>query len=142
MLDAADAVSNARIPAYKAAAEAAGLRGLLQVNARMPEIVIVVDEGAEALSDGPRNPVAARLNEIIRTDREAGIRVILTATSGNLDVMGTSQVRANAPLRVALTSTDSEGTVLRKLFPGLRGIDQDQLRAPGSGVIGQSGAFF
>ncbi|MFJ8628944.1 hypothetical protein ACIRD3_39690 [Kitasatospora sp. NPDC093550] len=143
MLAAAETISDARIPAYRHLAIQQDLRGLLPVSAQLPEIIIVVDEGVEALASTSRDPlmvsIRERIKRIMRTDREAGVRTILTATDGNLASIGDTVIKKHASVRAALTATDQDGAGVSKLFGTVRGLDPRQLRAKGSGVIGAGG---
>jgi energy-coupling factor transporter ATP-binding protein EcfA2 len=111
---------------------------LLHVSAAMPQIMIVIDEGAEILSyqgqDLTQKRLKERLMTLMRTTRSAGVRLILTATDGNVAALGSSEVRKYSPVRVALTSTDRDGAAVNKLFGQVR-LDARQLRARGAGVI-------
>lgn len=112
---------------------------LLTMSAAMPQIEIVVDEGAEILSymgqDRVQKELKERLITLMRTTRSAGVRLILTATDANVAAIGDTQVKKYAPVRAVLTSTDPDGSGVQKLFGGVRGLDPRQLRAPGAGVI-------
>ncbi|MCD0482041.1 hypothetical protein LO771_06325 [Streptacidiphilus sp. ASG 303] len=117
---------------------------LLPVSAAVPQIMIVVDEGAELLSATSfRDPVMKALQEAVkktmRTTRAMGIRLVLTAVDGNVSALGDTSVRKFSPVGVALTSGESSGNNLAKLFPAAKA-DTRQLTAKGCGVIGQAGA--
>lgn len=139
MLAVAEEISDARLPAYRHLMRQNNTRGLLPVSATLPEIIILVDEGVELL--GGRGGTDAevscreRIKRIMRTDREAGIRTILTATGGNLTAIGDTDVKKHASVRVALTCTDQDNSGIYKLFGQIRGLDGSQLRAKGAGVI-------
>lgn len=119
--------------------------GLLPVSARIPQIEILIDEGAELLSaSGFRDPVMRELQEgvkkVIRTLRAMGIRTVLTAVDGNVSAIGDTQIRKYSPVGAALTSAETaSGNNLSKLFPNAR-IDTSQLTAQGTGVIGATTA--
>ncbi|MEU8765167.1 hypothetical protein [Streptomyces sp. NPDC048659] len=133
MLDALLAIGERRL------ADAANTK-LLHVTAQQPMIFCIIDEGAEMLAyegrDPVRNRVRTKIVAVIRTLRAMGIRLILTATDGNVSSLGDSAIRKYSPVRVALTATDSEGASVAKLFGSVKGIDARQLRSKGSGVIG------
>lgn len=112
---------------------------LLTMSAAVPQIMIIIDEGAEILSyqgqDRLQRELKERLVALMRTTRSAGVRLILTATDANVAAIGDTQIKKYAPIRAVLTSTDPDGSGVQKLFGGLRGLDPRQLRAPGAGVI-------
>ncbi|WP_308119446.1 ATP-binding protein [Streptomyces sp. JJ38] len=140
MLQTVLAINKARQAAYQQLMAQANTT-LLPVSPRLPQIMVVVDEGAEALSAGPRDKERRRVGELIRegmrTTRAMGIRFVLTAVDGNLSAIGDTQVRKFSPVGVALTSGESAGNNTGKLFPGAR-IDTGQLNEAGAGVIGNA----
>ncbi|MFF7459623.1 hypothetical protein [Kitasatospora sp. NPDC008115] len=140
MLAAAERISDARIAGYQDLMREQDVRGSLPMSAKLPMIVIVVDEGVQILSDTSRNTPKAslrqRIKDIIGTDREAGIRMILTATDGNLTSIGDTVIQKHSAIRVAMTATDENGAGVSKLFGHIKGLDARQLTAMGSGVIG------
>jgi hypothetical protein len=142
MLDALIDIAESRLTDYRELMQQQNLT-LLPVSAKIPMIFCVVDEGAEMLAyqgrDPLRNRVREKLVKVMRTTRAMGVRLILTATDGNLASLGDSSVRKYSPVRVALTSTDPEGAGTAKLFGRVKGLDARQLRAKGAGVIGQAG---
>ncbi|MFJ4343638.1 hypothetical protein [Streptomyces sp. NPDC088915] len=113
---------------------------LLTVSPAVPMIFGIIDEGAEMLqyqgNDPLQNRVRTKITTVIRTLRAMGIRLILTATDGNVSSLGDSAIRKYSPARIALTATDAEGASVAKLFGRVPGIDIRQLRSKGSGVIG------
>ncbi|MEU8466236.1 hypothetical protein [Streptomyces sp. NPDC029003] len=139
MLDALIAIAEHRLDAYRELMRQADTK-LLPVSADIPMIFCVVDEGAEMLAYQGMDPLRSRVKEklvsVMRTTRAMGIRLILTATDGNLASLGDSAVRKYSPVRIALTCTDPEGAGVAKLFGQTRGLDSSQLTAQGSGVIG------
>jgi hypothetical protein len=117
---------------------------LLPISAQVPQIVLMVDEGAELLSASNLKDPAMRdlkdgIREVMRTTRAMGIREILTAVDGNVSALGDTQIRKFSPVGVALTSGESSGNNLAKLFPSAR-VDTSQLNEKGSGVIGSATA--
>ena len=113
---------------------------LLPISARIPQIMIVIDEGAELLSyanyhDRTMRQLQDDLRKLIRTLRAMGIRVVLTAVDGNVSAIGDTSINKFSPVGVALTSGESSGNNLGKLFPGAK-VDTSQLTAKGAGVIG------
>lgn len=117
---------------------------LLPVSASLPQIEIIVDEGAELLSpretmgDPVRKLVAARLLKVLRTTRAMGIRTVLTAVDGNVEALRSTEVRKYSPVHAVLTSAGGRENV-DKLFGNLK-VDVGQLSARGAGVIGARNA--
>ncbi|MDJ0347252.1 hypothetical protein [Streptomyces sp. PH10-H1] len=144
MLDALIGIAENRLTEYRELMRQQDTK-LLPVSAKIPMIFCVVDEGAEMLAyqgmDPLKKRVKAKLVSVMRTTRAMGIRLILTATDGNISSLGDSAVRKYSPVRIALTCTDPEGAGAAKLFGQVRGLDARQLRAKGSGVIGASTDF-
>ncbi|AYV33167.1 FtsK/SpoIIIE family protein (plasmid) [Streptomyces sp. ADI95-16] len=141
MLDALINIGERRLTEYRGLMRDHDTK-LLPISATLPMIFCVIDEGAEMLAyqgiDPLRSRVKDKIVKVMRTLRAMGIRLILTATDGNLSSLGDSSVRKYSPVRVALTATDPEGAGTAKLFGTVRGLDARQLRAKGSGVIGAS----
>ncbi|MEV5887679.1 hypothetical protein AB0L74_34475 [Streptomyces sp. NPDC052020] len=133
MLDAMLAIGEQRLTTTRSTK-------LLEVTSQQPMIFCIIDEGVEMLNYEGRDPLKSRVRtkivQVIRTLRAMGIRLILTATDGNVSSLGDSAVRKYSPVRVALTATDAEGASVAKLFGRVKGIDIRQLRSKGSGVIG------
>lgn len=136
MLDAADAIARTRLREYRALMTQQNTK-LLPISPRIPYIAIVIDEGAHILSStrSEDQPLKAKIMNIMETTRAMGIRLILTATDGNVSAIGDSRIRKYASVRVALTATDREGATVSKLFGTIKGLDPRQLTAKGSGVI-------
>lgn len=136
MLDAADAIAKTRLREYRALMTQQNTK-LLPISPRIPYIAIVIDEGAHILSSTRTEdqPLKAKILNIMETTRAMGIRLILTATDGNISAIGDSRIRKYASVRVALTATDREGATVQKLFGTIKGLDPRQLTAKGSGVI-------
>ncbi|MEU9075964.1 hypothetical protein AB0D22_15015, partial [Kitasatospora sp. NPDC048538] len=116
---------------------------LLPVSAALPQIMVVVDEGAELLSVHPTAPKVLKdlreaVRKAMRTTRAMGERFVLTAVDGNVSALGDTEVRKFSPVGVALTSGESAGNNVVKVFPRSR-VDTRQLNTKGSGVIGASG---
>ncbi|MET8627734.1 hypothetical protein ABZW30_28985 [Kitasatospora sp. NPDC004669] len=117
---------------------------LLPVSAKLPQIMVVVDEGAELLSapsftDQTMKALQEGVKKAMRTTRAMGIRFVLTAVDGNVSAIGDTAIRKFSPVGVALTSGESSGNNVNKLFPSAK-VDTRQLRAKGCGVIGSAGA--
>lgn len=141
MLRTALVIGAARQQHYQALL-AAKDTNLLPIGPTLPQIEIVVDEGAEALAatykEPKRKQVGDLIRECMRTLRAMGIRLVLTAVDGNVSAIGDTQVRKFSPVGVALTSGETVGDNLGKLFPRAK-VDTGQLHEAGAGVIGQAG---
>ncbi|APE21698.1 hypothetical protein [Streptomyces venezuelae] len=111
---------------------------LLPVSAQIPQIMIVVDEGAEILAsnDPAMRKLAAKILEVIRLLRSMGLRTVLTALGATGSVLGNLMIRREAKARVCLTGGEVEGMDLSKIFPGARGLRVDQAPYKGAGFIG------
>ncbi|MBZ4319402.1 hypothetical protein [Streptomyces huiliensis] len=111
---------------------------LLPVSPRIPQIMIVVDEGAEILvsTDKEMRVLAALILEVIRLLRSMGIRTVLTALGATGSVLGNLMIRREAKTRAALTGGETEGMDLSKMFPGTRGLRTDQAPYKGAGFLG------
>ncbi|MEU4953934.1 hypothetical protein [Streptomyces lavendulae] len=111
---------------------------LLPVSAQIPQIMIVIDEGAEILTSGDAEmrKLAKKILEVIRMLRAMGIRTVLTALGATGSVLGNLMIRREAKVRVALTGGETEGMDLSKLFPGGRGLRVEQAPHKGTGFMG------
>ncbi|WP_326799301.1 hypothetical protein OG946_31240 [Streptomyces sp. NBC_01808] len=143
MLRAALAINAARQHAYQDLMDAQDTT-LLPISPQLPQIMIVVDEGAELLSapsfrDPVMKDVQANVKKIMRTTRAMGLRLVLTAVDGNTSALGNTEVRKFSPVGVALTSGESAGNNAAKLFTRVKA-DASQLKAKGAGIIGAAGA--
>ncbi|MFI1973708.1 hypothetical protein [Streptomyces wedmorensis] len=137
MLDAAVRIAKHRKMAYQDLMSKANT-DLLPISAQIPQIEIVIDEGAEILAamDRPSKMLAAKILEVIRIARAMGIRTVLTALGATGAVLGNLMIRREAKVRVALTGGETEGMDLGKQFPGSRGLRVDQAPYKGSGFMG------
>nr|WP_217215516.1 hypothetical protein [Streptomyces sp. AC550_RSS872] len=111
---------------------------LLPIGPSIPQIMLVIDEGAEILTstDKDLKKLAAKILEVIRMLRAMGIRTVLTALGSTGSVLGNLMIRREAKVRVALTGGEKEGMDLGKLFPGSRGLKVDQAPYKGAGFMG------
>ncbi|MGW4237864.1 hypothetical protein ACWEJP_13655 [Streptomyces sp. NPDC004749] len=111
---------------------------LLPVSAQIPQIMIVIDEGAEILASNDRamRKLAEKILEVIRLLRAMGIRTVLTALGATGSVLGNLMIRREGKARVCLTGGEVEGMDLSKVFPGTRGLRVDQAPYKGAGFIG------
>ncbi|WP_031164880.1 hypothetical protein [Streptomyces durhamensis] len=137
MLDAALAVGLHRKKAYQDLLAKANT-DLLPISATIPQILLVIDEGAEILTSTDRQmkELAKKILEVIRMLRAMGIRTVLTALGATGSVLGNLMIRREAKVRVALTGGETEGMDLGKMFPGRRGLRVEQAPYKGSGFIG------
>ncbi|MCX5400059.1 hypothetical protein [Streptomyces sp. NBC_00102] len=111
---------------------------LLPISAQIPQIMLVVDEGAEILTstDPQVKKLAAGILEVIRIARAMGVRTILTALGATSSVLGNLLLRREAKVRVALTGGEKEGMDLGKQFPGSHGLRPEQAPYKGAGFMG------
>ncbi|TQE34659.1 hypothetical protein Sipo7851_17195 [Streptomyces ipomoeae] len=137
MLDALIRIGKQRKIAYQALM-AQHDTDLLPIGPSIPQIMLVIDEGAEILTstDKELKRLAAKILEVIRMLRAMGIRTVLTALGSTGAVLGNLMIRREAKVRVALTGGEKEGMDLGKLFPGSRGLKVDQAPYKGSGFMG------
>jgi hypothetical protein len=110
----------------------------LPISNRIPQIMLVIDEGAEILTSADRNmkELAKKILEVIRMLRAMGIRTVLTALGATGSVLGNLMIRREAKTRVCLTGGEIEGMDLSKVFPGSRGLKVDQAPYKGAGFMG------
>ncbi|MDX2601611.1 hypothetical protein PV379_30200 [Streptomyces caniscabiei] len=137
MLDAALAVGLHRKKAYQDLLAKANT-DLLPVSAKIPQILLVIDEGAEILvsTDRQMKELAKKILEVIRMLRAMGVRTVLTALGATGSVLGNLMIRREGKVRVALTGGETEGMDLGKLFPGRRGLRVEQAPYKGAGFMG------
>ncbi|MFF3060014.1 hypothetical protein, partial [Streptomyces sp. NPDC057909] len=137
MLDAALAVGLRRKVAYQDLM-AERNTDQLPISAKIPQIMLVVDEGAEILTSTDRRmkELAKKILEVIRMLRAMGIRTVLTALGATGSVLGNLMIRREAKARVCLTGGEVEGMDLSKVFPGSRGLRPDQAPHKGAGFMG------
>ncbi|MFJ9430081.1 hypothetical protein ACIRQY_10465 [Streptomyces sp. NPDC101490] len=111
---------------------------LLPVSAQIPQVMILIDEGAEILasSDPQMRKLAEKILEVIRMLRAMGVRTVLTALGATSSVLGNLMIRREAKARVCLTGGEVEGMDLSKVFPGTRGLRPDQAPYKGAGFVG------
>ncbi|MET7387150.1 hypothetical protein ACFYPT_20925 [Streptomyces sp. NPDC005529] len=136
MLDAAVRVAKQRKMGYQDLLAKANT-DLLPVSAKIPQIMLVVDEGAEILASTDRQirKLAEKLTEVIRIARAMGVRTVITALGATGSVISNLMIRREAKVRVALTGGETEGMDLSKMFPGSRGLRVDQAPHKGAGFM-------
>ncbi|WP_326651570.1 hypothetical protein [Streptomyces sp. NBC_01750] len=137
MLDTAVRVAKHRKMAYQDLMSRANT-DLLPVSAKIPQIMLVIDEGAEILTSNDKNmrELAKKILEVIRIARAMGVRTVLTALGATGSVLGNLMIRREAKVRVALTGGETEGMDLGKMFPSSRGLKTDQAPYKGAGFMG------
>ncbi|MFD3495409.1 hypothetical protein ACFWWB_33365 [Streptomyces sp. NPDC058690] len=137
MLDAALAIGRRRKVAYQDLMAQANT-DQLPISAKIPQIMLVIDEGAEILTSTDRRmkELAKKILEVIRMLRAMGIRTVLTALGATGSVLGNLMIRREAKARVCLTGGEVEGMDLGKVFPGSRGLKVDQAPFKGAGFMG------
>ncbi|OEJ33051.1 hypothetical protein [Streptomyces subrutilus] len=137
MLDAALRIGLYRKRAYQDLMAKANT-DLLPVSHAIPQIMLVIDEGAEILvsNDPETKKLAKKILEVIRMLRAMGIRTVLTALGATGSVLGNMLIRREAKTRVALTGGATEGMDLSKLFPGGNGLRIEQAPHKGTGFMG------
>ncbi|MGW0600652.1 FtsK/SpoIIIE domain-containing protein [Streptomyces sp. NPDC002776] len=137
MLDAALAIGLHRKKAYQDLLAKANT-DLLPISSKIPQILLVIDEGAEILvsTDRQMKQLAKKILEVIRMLRAMGIRTVLTALGATGSVLGNLMIRREGKVRVALTGGETEGMDLGKMFPGRRGLRVDQAPYKGAGFMG------
>ncbi|MFF3321046.1 hypothetical protein [Streptomyces sp. NPDC002889] len=110
----------------------------LPISAKIPQIMLVIDEGAEILTSTDRTmkELAKKILEVIRMLRAMGIRTVLTALGATGSVLGNLMIRREAKARVCLTGGEVEGMDLGKVFPGSRCLKVDQAPYKGAGFMG------
>lgn len=137
MLDAAVRVAKQRKMGYQDLLSKANT-DLLPISPRIPQIMLVIDEGAEILASPDRQirKLAEKILEVIRIARAMGVRTVLTALGATGSVLGNLMIRREGKVRVALTGGETEGMDLSKMFPGSRGLRVDQAPYKGAGFMG------
>ncbi|MFF6949334.1 hypothetical protein ACFZAD_11825 [Streptomyces iakyrus] len=137
MLDTAVKVAKQRKMGYQDVLAKANT-DLLPISSKIPQIMLVIDEGAEILASPDRQvrKLGDKILEVIRIARAMGIRTVLTALGATGSVLSNLMIRREAKVRVALTGGETEGMDLSKMFPGSRGLRVDQAPFKGAGFMG------
>ncbi|MDQ0386846.1 hypothetical protein J2S54_003666 [Streptomyces sp. DSM 42143] len=137
MLDTAVRVAKQRKMGYQDVLARANT-DLLPISAKVPQIMLVIDEGAEILASPDRQvrKLGDKILEVIRIARAMGIRTVLTALGATGSVLSNLMIRREAKVRVALTGGEKEGMDLSKMFPGSRGLRVEQAPHRGAGFMG------
>ncbi|MEV5353845.1 hypothetical protein [Streptomyces sp. NPDC052693] len=136
MLDVAVRVAKQRKMGYQDVLAKANT-DLLPISSKIPQIMLVIDEGAEILTSPDRQvrKLGEKILEVIRIARAMGIRTVLTALGATGSVLSNLMIRREAKVRVALTGGETEGMDLSKMFPGSRGLRVDQAPYKGAGFM-------
>ncbi|WP_328396680.1 hypothetical protein OHS70_12280 [Streptomyces sp. NBC_00390] len=136
MLDAAVRVAKQRKMGYQDLLSKANT-DLLPISAKIPQIMLVIDEGAEILASTDRQirKLGEKILEVIRIARAMGVRTVITALGATGSVLNKLMIRREAKVRVALTGGEKEGMDLSKMFPGSRGLRVDQAPHKGAGFM-------
>ncbi|MDL4777873.1 hypothetical protein [Actinomadura xylanilytica] len=136
MVTVALAIAKDRKSSYRTFKAQANAK-LLPVSAELPEIVISVDEGAEALSPRNNDPVTMQvrdgLEELQRIGRNEALNVVIsslrpTANSLSPDVLGQSAIRVGM---FGLSAAD-----MGHLYDWPKGLNADELPVKGTAFLG------
>ncbi|WP_406112794.1 hypothetical protein [Kitasatospora purpeofusca] len=136
MLDAAVRIAKHRKVAYQDAMRDAN-DDKLPVGPTVPEIVIILDEGAEAAATREARAILAGVSEVVRIARAMAIRAVVSVLRVTQDVMPDPLVRKMASNRLATGAL--EDSELGHLF-GWRALRaEDSFSGPGSVLVGTEG---
>ncbi|MFF0389618.1 hypothetical protein ACFYS8_13140 [Kitasatospora sp. NPDC004615] len=136
MLAAAVRIAKARKVAYQDAMRDAN-DDKLPVSPQIPEIVIVMDEGAEAAATREAKGVLPGASEVIRIARAMAIRFVLSVLRVTQDVLPDPLVRKMASNRLATGAL--EDSELGYLFGWRAMRAEDSFSGPGSVLVGTEG---
>lgn len=132
MTEAALAIAVARKRNYRARLREAN-DDKLSVDARVPEIVIVLDEGAEALGGRGNTKLAANIDELVTTGRAMRVRVLFSGVRATGDVIANPNLKKQAGTKIAMNGTDD--AEIAYLMEWSRGVSADDTIQPGDGHI-------
>ncbi|MFF2626009.1 hypothetical protein ACFVUN_09595 [Kitasatospora griseola] len=136
MLDVAVRIAKRRKAAYQDAMRDAN-DDKLPVGPTVPEIVIIMDEGAEAAASREARQILAGVSEVVRIARAMAIRAVISVLRVTQDVMPDPLVRKMASNRLATGAL--EDSELGHLF-GWRALRaEDSFSGPGSVLVGTEG---
>lgn len=136
MLAAAVRIAKARKVAYQADMRA-GDDDKLPVGPNLPEIVIIVDEGAEVAATRAAREVLAGISEVIRIARAMAVRAVVSALRVTQDVLPDPMVRKMASNRVCTGAT--EDSELGHFFGWRALAAEDSFDGVGSLLVGTDG---
>jgi hypothetical protein len=118
---------------YKAQANAK----LLPISAKLPEIVIEVDEAAEVMSPANRDPILRQvrdgLEQIHRIGRNEAVNVAFTALRPTQDMISPNILKQSA-IKIGMYGMDEAD--LGHLYGWRRGISMDDLPVQGCAFLG------
>jgi hypothetical protein len=132
MTEAALAIAVARKRNYRARMREAN-DDKLSVDARVPEIVIVLDEGAEALGGRGNTKLAANIDQIVTTGRAMRVRVLFSGVRATGDVIANPNLKKQAGTKIAMNGTDD--AEIAYLMEWSRGVSADDTVQPGDAHI-------
>ncbi|MER6361340.1 hypothetical protein [Kitasatospora sp. NPDC001527] len=136
MLAAAVRIAKSRKVAYQDAMRDAN-DDKLPVGPKIPEIVIIMDEGAEVAATREARQILAGVSEVVRIARAMAIRAVLSVLRVTQDVLPDPLVRKMASNRLATGAL--EDSELGHLF-GWRALRaEDSFSGPGSVLVGTEG---
>lgn len=136
MLDAAVRIAKARKVAYQDHMRDAD-DDKLPVSPDIPEIVIVMDEGAEVAATREAKKVLAGVSEVIRIARAMAIRAVVSVLRVTQDVLPDPMVRKMASNRVCTGATEDAEL---GHFYGWRALSaENSFDGPGSLLVGVNG---
>jgi len=139
-LKAARRVSQARIThrPYLERTAAADMDGSLLVDAQMPQLLIIIDEGLSFITN---MEALAQLKELNNESRESGIRVLISVTDANISSLPDSGLYRLTGQRIAMTSVGGVTNAVQRMFGGRKLPDLKQMTGLGIGLYGDdSGA--
>ncbi|MFJ6772636.1 hypothetical protein ACIQOV_16995 [Kitasatospora sp. NPDC091257] len=136
MLAVAVRIAKSRKVAYQDAMRDAN-DDKLPVSPKIPEIVIIMDEGAEAAASREARQIIAGVSEVVRIARAMAIRAVISVLRVTQDVLPDPLVRKMASNRLATGAL--EDSELGHLF-GWRALRaEDSFSGPGSVLVGIEG---
>ncbi|WP_283139734.1 hypothetical protein [Rhizohabitans arisaemae] len=135
MVEAALAVAKDRKRSYRRLKVETN-SALLPVSAGLPEIVLIVDEGGEALSPAQRDPVLRALRdgieELQRIGRNEAVNVIVSSLRATQDMIAPNVLKQSG-LRIGMYVRDD--TELSYLYGWNKGLSVEDLPGPGCGYL-------
>lgn len=139
MIEACHRIAAARQRAYQDLLDREDV-DLLPISAQVPQIEIVIDEGAIILGydgqDKTRLKLKDRLRDLKGETRAMGIRVVITNLDGNVSYLGGTDVKKFSPVRAGMLHGDRDLTNTDKLFGRVKGVDLKQVKELGAALVG------
>ncbi len=133
MLRAGVAIAKHRKASYRKLKRAHNTN-LLPVSPELPQITIVVDEGAEAVKD---RELEALISELQNIGRNEAVNVVVSALRPTSDLVPVN-MRKQTGVRIQMHGPDEEE--LGHMFGWKSGVSMDQLAGKGTGFISIDGA--